>query len=58
MATLAQSNKHLRDKEATRLQIVENVRQSSALEGVKFQVRQTPVRPGSNAAAKKAAKRP
>lgn len=58
MATLAQSNKHLRDRETTRLQIVENVRQSSAFEGVNFGGRQAPMRPGSNAAAKKAAKRP
>jgi len=35
MTALAQSNKHLRDKEATRLRIGENVRQSSAFEDVK-----------------------
>lgn len=58
MATLAQSNKHLRDREATRLRIVENVRQSSAFEGVNFRGLQAPMRSPSNAAAKKAAKRP
>lgn len=53
MVTLSQSNPYLRDREATRLRIVENVRQSSALEGVKSRVRQATVSPRVTAAAKK-----
>ena len=56
MVTLAQSNTYLRDREATRLRIVENVRQSSAFEGVKARVRQATVRPRVTASAKKSAK--
>ena len=56
MVTLAQSNTYLKDREATRLRIVENVRQSSAFEGVKSRVRQEPARPRSIVAAKKRAK--
>jgi hypothetical protein len=56
MVTLAQSNSYLKDREATRLRIVENVRQSSAFEGVKSRVRQAPARPRSIVSAKKTAK--
>jgi len=56
MVTLAQSSTYLRDREATRLRIVENVRQSSAFEGVKDRVRQVTVRPRVTASAKKSAK--
>jgi len=56
MVTLAQSNSYLKDREATRLRIVENVRKSSAFEGVRSRVRQALARPRSIVSSKKTAK--
>lgn len=56
MITLAQSNTYLKDRETTRIRIIENVHQSSAFEGVKAQVRQAHGHPRLTASAKKAVK--
>jgi hypothetical protein len=55
MLTLNQSNPHLRDRKQTRRRIVENVRQSSAFEGVRIQNRQGGASPRSTASAKNSA---
>ena len=55
MVTLLQSNPHLRDAKQTHRRIAENVRQSSAFEGVVVHVRHDIARPRPIASAKKAA---
>jgi hypothetical protein len=57
MVTLAKSNTYLHDRKLTHQRIAENVRQSSAFEGVGVHVRRHAVdRPLSIASEKKAAK--
>lgn len=55
MVTLMQSNPYLRDKDQTHRRIVENVRQSSAFEGVSGPVRRHDAPPRLMAAKKKTA---
>ena len=55
MVTLVQSNPYLRDTKQTQRRIAENVRQSSAFEGVVVHVRHDIARPRSIAFPKKAA---
>jgi hypothetical protein len=54
MVTLAQSNPYLRDSKMTHKRIIENVRQSSAFEGVVVHVRHAVLRPRASASEKKA----